>query len=116
MGLTISHNAFAASYGTFRDYRIYLAKLTDINLKTMMGFGAKQAEAISWDTVDDDLKILLDHSDCDGEISVKDCILLKRRLVQLLLVMHDHFWFEITCEFLYGLNQAISKNEKLIFG
>lgn len=118
MGLCISHNTFAASYSTFHGYRTYLAKLIDIDLRNMEGFNPDNAERIiSWHTINDGLKILLDHSDCEGELTVEDAVLLRKRLCELLpLMQNDHFWFEVTCEFLSGLNQAICRKEKLTFG
>ena len=39
---------------------------------------------IPWDTVEDDLKIILNHSDCDGILTSEECGLLAARLTELI--------------------------------
>jgi len=70
MGLDISVGGYgfrAGSYSGFAEFRAVLAKhALNIELDSMEGFGKNGVN--SWDTIKSGLKILLDHSDCDGEI------------------------------------------------
>jgi hypothetical protein len=56
-------------------------------------------EKISWDTVDDPIKILLNHSDCEGQIPADQCEVLADRLEEIikdwperLRLKTDPFW------------------------
>lgn len=78
MGLDTSHDAFHGPYSSFMRFRIWVADKCGIDLPRMEGYG--ESDPISWDTVNDDISILLAHSDCDGEISPEDCGKLAARL------------------------------------
>lgn len=82
MGLDTSHDAFHGPYSAFMQLRIWIADKCGIDLIKMEGFGGEAP--ISWDTVNDDISILLYHSDCDGDISPQDCGKLAARLKTLL--------------------------------
>lgn len=64
------------SYSGFFDFRRRLARQIGVNLDDMDGYGGEK----SWEYVVDPIKTLLDHSDCEGEISPVDCPLLAVRL------------------------------------
>ena len=79
---------------------------------------------LSWDPWDDDpLVVLLDHSDCDGEIAPEDCNLLADRLEQLLPQLaeleddqgHIGDWREKTQRFITGLRAAAVAGEAVEF-
>ncbi|MFD9868535.1 hypothetical protein ACFXI8_27200 [Streptomyces niveus] len=53
------------SYAGFNQFRRRLAEHIGIDLNQMDGYGGGD----SWDAVDSPLRHLLDHSDCDGELS-----------------------------------------------
>jgi len=69
------------SYLGFHAFRKRLANTIGIDLENMQGFSKKHPDDINyvktgiipWDNVRSPLKYLLDHSDCDGEISSKQC-------------------------------------------
>lgn len=67
------------SYSGFNAFRKRLAKEINIELDNMDGFGGD----ISWDTVNDPIKPLLHHSDCEGELSPDDCEIVYPRLLEL---------------------------------
>jgi hypothetical protein len=78
------------SYFGFHDFRVKLAREIGIDLNQMHGFfapwrGQKEEDFkdISWDTVSDPIKLLLDHSDCEGELSPQECALVAPRLIRL---------------------------------
>jgi hypothetical protein len=55
-------------------------KVPFFELRDAMEKMKKTRGTISWDSVDDPIKILLHHSDCDGEISPKDSEKIVNRL------------------------------------
>lgn len=77
------------SYGGFMAFRKLLAAEDGINLDRMRGFAGswddpeEPADAIAWDTVDSTLKPLLDHSDCDGELTPAECRAVVPRLKEI---------------------------------
>lgn len=81
MGLDVSHDCWSGAYSGFMRWRRFLAKTIDIPLDLMKGFTDDGSTGKSWDEIPrDDLHILLNHSDCDGDISVKDAKLLLARM------------------------------------
>jgi len=49
---------------------------------------------ISWDTIDDPIKLLLHHSDCDGILTPKQCAQVAPRLAELIKDWPDKITFE----------------------
>ena len=77
MGLDVSHGDFYMSYGHFNDFRGQLLILSGEGyLEDMEGFGGLR----SWDSVNDDIKLFINHSDCDGDFSPEDCQKIATRL------------------------------------
>jgi hypothetical protein len=78
---------------------------------------------LSWESLrPDPLHILLNHSDCEGDIAPEDCAALADRLEDLLPLLPDeddpgHIgnWRDKTQRFLDGLRLAASRNEALEF-
>jgi hypothetical protein len=68
------------SYSGFNSFRQRLAADIGIDLTQMDGFGGEQR---SWDTVNDPLKDLLNHSDCDGHLTAEQCAVIGPRLKEL---------------------------------
>lgn len=86
MGLDTSHDAWHGSYGSFNNFRRELAKAAGITLDDMYGFNGN----IQWDTLEPrPLHILLNHSDCDGEIPWEVCKDLADDLTTLLDKLPD---------------------------
>lgn len=75
MGLDFSHTNAHWAYSGFMRFREALAQHEGIDLDRMEGFRryGDDRPRVSWATVDSPLKALLDHSDCDGEMSPEDC-------------------------------------------
>lgn len=67
------------SYGGFNEFRRRLAKAAGISLGDMRGFGGKKG----WTKVEDPIKLLLNHSDCDGILSSNHCAKVEPRLRKL---------------------------------
>ena len=85
------------SYSGFMGFRTRLAKLTAIgDLRTMEGFppyeigedlGVIIDESVvlrSWDEIDDPIVPLINHSDCDGQLTPEECRTVAPRLRELL--------------------------------
>ena len=109
MGLDTSHGCWNGPYSQFMRWRIWLADQVGIPMMLMDGFcnmmltiedlelvpkddwdfkaainNAIIERPIPWDCIGDPIKILLDHSDCEGKIKWWECKILAMRLVQLL--------------------------------
>lgn len=104
-------------YCDFNEYRRFLASLIGINLDEMWGYGGTK----SWGPYrDDPLTVLLDHSDCDGEIEPEDAEPLADRLKELI----DHFdesdkvhqyWKTQTEKLIKILRRAAETGEQVLF-
>ena len=71
MGLGFVQSDASWSYSGFMHFRERLAEDIGIILRDMYGFG--EDDGISWNTIDSDLFPLLNHSDCEGEMSPQEC-------------------------------------------
>jgi hypothetical protein len=91
MGLDTSHNCWHGPYSAFNRFRHEIAKAAGIPLDSMEGYEPMfptpeedQAERVSWEKYKSDpICILLDHSDCDGEIANEHCLALAARLEEI---------------------------------
>lgn len=149
MGLDVSHGAWRGSYGMFMCFRKVLTKAIGMPpLKFMEGFYEGSFHElydltptltdelnelhshlpIRWDVLKDDpLHVLLNHSDCDGEIPVKALQPLANRLEEVAdagmpnpegwarWAEDPHIWERLARTFATGCRQAYLKNEPLTF-
>lgn len=91
MGLDFSHGDAHWPYGGFMRFRNALAAYEGIHLTDMEGFHRYREPdhpMRSWDTVTTPLKPLLDHSDCDGELTPEECRQVAPRLREVI----DAIW------------------------
>lgn len=72
MGLDFDGADAHWSYSGFNRFREKVASSIGINLNEMYGFGGPK----DWKAVKHPLKALLYHSDCDGNLSPKQCALV----------------------------------------
>lgn len=79
MGIAFSHCDAQWSYGGFNAFRVKLAKEVGIDLDSMDGFDG----CVPWSKFSDDIIPLLDHSDCDGELTPNLCASIAKRLREL---------------------------------
>lgn len=80
MGLNVTHGCWDGAYSSFGRFREALAEQVGLKLPDMVGFGGK----MPWDLLrPDPLWVLLNHSDCDGEIAHADCGPLAKRLHEI---------------------------------
>lgn len=117
MGLDTSHDAWHGSYSTFNQWRTEIAKAAGMPpLFDMVGFGGN----IEWSTLEpNDIHILLNHSDCDGEITWQDCKLVADALTKLLDKLPDeNMYFSVKYraeQFIKGCMLAYESKENLDF-
>ena len=84
MGIDFSHTQAQWSYTGFGAFRRALAVFEGFELDDMEGFGGDR----DWSTVATDLAPLLNHSDCDGEMSPDEC----RQVAPRLRAVIDELW------------------------
>lgn len=91
MGVDIGNARW--SYTGFGEFRARLAAAENINLNRMEGYcrrycdhsdGSECDATTPWDGVDSPLVPLLNHSDCDGELSAEECARVWPRLNAIL--------------------------------
>lgn len=78
----------------------------------------KDVKSIPWNIISDDLKIILDHSDCDGCIKWYHCRKLAIRLWQIMKqckLPEEDRMYQITKKFALGLCQAYKAQEHVQF-
>lgn len=114
MGLDFSHSEAHWAYSGFGRFRDALAAHEGFVLDTMVGFGGD----VSWDTITTPLKPLLDHSDCDGDLSPEDCAQVALRLREVIPLIWPNFNDHDASEGLLlaeGLELAAKSNETFEF-
>ena len=121
MGLDTTHDAWHGAYSSFNSWRTWLATQIGINLREMEGF---TTNGIKWDTVNDDLKSLLNHSDCDGHLSSTECKKIANRLNTIVETLEhkdeypskDYNWHIAKAkQFAKGCMSAYNEKEQLKF-
>ena len=71
---------------------------------------------IKWSTVHDDIVPLLNHSDCDGDLTVEECKRVAPRLRELVKDWSDDDYNKIHALALAdGMDEAVEHNEPLEF-
>lgn len=80
MGLDFSHGSAHWAYSGFMRFWEMLAREEGFELREMQGYHGDRA----WDTVQTDLEPLLNHSDCDGELTPQECAQVAPRLREIL--------------------------------
>ena len=145
MGLDFSHCEAHWSYSGFMNFRTKLATQAGIALSCMSGFAGgttgKSFEVltisgeseergkmpgfdkyvgrqpvISWESIKDDIKPLLTHSDCDGELTPEECAKVAPRLRELVSNWPDDDYDKINAlRLAEGMDEAVKSGENLEF-
>lgn len=112
MGVDFSHCDAHWSYSGFDSFRMNLASQIGINLDEMMGYGGDR----SWDEIDDPIKPLLNHSDCDGVLTPEECKIVYPRLKELIKSWDDNNRDkQKAMELIKGMKLCVERNENLEF-
>lgn len=120
MGLNTTHGCWNGSYCSFSVFRKLLGKQIGIELDTFVGFGG----TTPWSTVSHKIKPLLNHSDCDGILTIPQCEQIAIGLDEILnnfkpeLVKNTEdidYFKENIIQFRDGCLYAVSENEIVEF-
>lgn len=111
MGLDTSHDAWHGGYISFGQFRKEIAASIGITLDNMQGFHG----TISWDGVQDDLKYLLNHSDCDGYLKPGQCKKIAKRLREVEPLLPNEWVRQKAIQFAKGCELAHKQKKKLEF-
>jgi len=117
MGLTIHPNVLNVSYSGFHEWRVAIANAIDMPpLKEMDGFSEHRGDiGRKWDSLPyNPLFLLLNHSDCDGELRWEDCDAITDEMEKILPKLPEE-WHEMTQRFIQGYRRAAGKKTNLIF-
>ncbi len=112
MGLDTTHGAWSGAYSSFNRFREELAKAIGFNLKEFEGFGGSR----SFDEIDNGIRWLLDHSDCDGDIAPDKCKLIADAIWDILPDLDDTGPFSVresAERFMRGCIKAYRNDENL---
>lgn len=100
MGLDFSHTDAHWAYSGFNRFREALAKHEGFNLNEMAGFCAPPNR--SWDEITTPLKPLLNHSDCEDELTPDECRQVAPRLREVIAAL----WTESDYDYQHGMALA----------
>lgn len=112
MGLDFGQCEASWSYGGFHRFRIRLAQEIGVDLESMEGF---RDGGNKWDNLIDPIIPLLNHSDCDGELSSEDCSKVAPRLRQLVSGWDDDYDKRQALTLVEGMELCAATGEALIF-
>ena len=104
MGLDFSHTDAHWSYHGFKRFRTALAAHEGIALDRMDGFRSygDDRPSIPWTGITSDLAPLLNHSDCDGELTPEEC----RRITPRLREVVANLWKPGDYDYATGMELA----------
>lgn len=112
MGLKFSHCDARWSYSGFGRFRRRLANEIGMDLDRVEGFNG----FIPFSSYEDDILPLLNHSDCDGELTVEECRKVAPRLRKLVSSWEDGDYDKRKAiELANGMDYAVEYNEPLGF-
>ena len=112
MGLNFREGDARWSYSGFNRFRTKLVSQVGITLDKMQGFSGEN----SWDSETDDIIPLLNHSDCDGKLTVKECKKVWSRLKELVEDWDDDNYDKINAlRLIEDMKGTIKNNEPLEF-
>lgn len=144
MGLHVSHDCFSAGYGKFQHFRRAIAQVVGVPLEVMEGYYDRDewmvcaespmgkemlARRIEWFPVswaaweDDPITLLLNHSDCEGELRWQDAVAIAERLEEIAPqivrppdMRKDWDFKQTALDFAAGLRRAAEREEDVTFG
>jgi hypothetical protein len=111
MGLDFVGSSAHWSYTGFHDFRVRLAREIEISLDNMAGFGGTE----SWDGLNDPIILLLNHSDCDGELTPEQCSVVAPRLRVLVGFWPDDYDRDNALRLVHGMEECAKEKRLLKF-
>jgi hypothetical protein len=118
MGLDTSRNCFHGAYSRFNRFRYSLGRQIGIELDEYIGYGEKGTKWL--ESIEHDIQPLLNHSDCDGKLTVQEAKQIANGLNSILdnfndKIEADYDFKEQIIQFRDGCLDAISRNEEIDF-
>ncbi len=118
MGLDTSHNCWHGSYSSFNRFRFSLAKQIGLDLSDYIGYGDKGTKYL--ESIEHDIMPLLNHSDCDGKLTVKEARRIAKGLQNIIdnfndKIEADYNFKELIMQFRDGCLLAVSKRQIIDF-
>ena len=111
MGLDVGKARW--SYSGFGEFRHRLCEQLGIKLSAMRGFGGETPWALY---ADEPLVPLLDHSDCDGELTPEQCATVAPRLRELVDAWEEDDYDRIhAIRLTESMEECAANNEPLEF-
>lgn len=120
MGLDTTHNAWHGAYSSFNRFRHELAKRIGIDLQEYAGY-RNDGQGKDLASINHPLMDLFNHSDCDGHLTPKQCLLISKGLEEVILKspipteLSDRDFIEKAIAFRDGCMLACSLQENLEF-
>lgn len=130
MGLDCSHDAFHGAYSAFNRFRQAIAKAMGGSWPPHEDMSLNPEQWYWGDGYNEEthrgIFVLMSHSDCDGEISPKDCLLVAHDLESLLPkldamgdggghIARGGGYGSVARVFIVGCREAAETNEALLF-
>lgn len=116
MGLDTTHDAFHGSYGSFDKMRYWLASQINIDLDEYYGYGPGEKKI---ESIQHEIMPLLNHSDCDGQLSPDECKKIASGIKKILdEVPYDdspYSNYQMSLRFMHGCLAASKKIETILF-
>ncbi len=112
MGLDFSHGDAHWAYSGFNRFRNRLGAAINIKFNNMDECGGDQ----EWSEIEDPITLLLNHSDCDGELSPEECLKIIPRLLEIIAPWPDDDFDKIEAlKLAEGMTLATGNNEPFEF-
>lgn len=117
MGLDTTHNCWHGPYSSFNRFRYSLAAQIGVNLNEYRGYGGNEKNL---EDIEHDIMPLLNHSDCDGSLTVKE----SRRIIKGLNNILENFNDKLPCDYNFkdkiiqfrdGCVEAVKKRQVIRF-
>ena len=123
MGLDTTHDCWHGPYSSFNRFRHQLAEQIGINLDEYAGYSDKEGGKNLAD-IPHKIMPLLNHSDCDGRLTVKEAKSIAEGLEEILEKVTDTNSMNVDAlgfaaqieRFINGCKDAVSKKEMIKFG
>lgn len=110
MGLDVGRASW--SYSGFNRFCTRLASMIGLTLDRMVGFGGDQ----QWpDPKEEPIVFLLDHSDCDGDLTPDQCHRIAPRLREMVAAWPDDYDKEHAILLADSMDEAAATKKLLVF-
>jgi len=118
MGLDTSHDCWNGAYSSFNRFRYSLGHQIGIDLNDYAGYGKTKMKDLT--KIEHELMPLLNHSDCDGILTVEESKRIVKGLNNVLenfndKIEADYDFKEKIIQFRNGCLDAIERNEDVNF-